>query len=51
MNEKAHILAALDACNGTIAGPNGAAKLLDVHKNTLRSRMEKLGILTQSSEE
>lgn len=44
MNEKTHIIAALKACNGVVAGPNGAAQLLDVHKNTLRSRMEKLGI-------
>lgn len=44
MNEKNHILAALNACNGVIAGPAGAAQLLDVHKNTLRSRIEKLGI-------
>ena len=44
MNEKAHILAALKACGGVIGGPNGAAQLLDVHKNTLRSRVEKLEI-------
>jgi hypothetical protein len=27
-----------------IAGPNGAAKILDMNPNTLRSRLEKLGI-------
>ena len=40
-NEKRHILAALKACNGVIGGPNGAAQLLDINKNTLRSRIEK----------
>jgi transcriptional regulator with GAF, ATPase, and Fis domain len=30
-----------------IAGPNGAAKILDMNPNTLRSRMEKLGITVQ----
>jgi len=27
-----------------LEGPRGAAKLLKLHPNTLRSRMEKLGI-------
>jgi formate hydrogenlyase transcriptional activator len=27
-----------------IEGQNGAAKILDVHPNTLRSRMKKLGL-------
>ncbi len=40
--ERAHIVAALE--NGVIEGPRGAAKILDMHPNTLRSRMEKLGI-------
>jgi transcriptional regulator with GAF, ATPase, and Fis domain len=39
-----HIQAVLDHTAGVIAGPNGAAKILDINPNTLRSRMEKLGI-------
>lgn len=39
-----HIEAALIRCNGRIEGERGAARLLAVHANTLRSRMHKLGI-------
>jgi hydrogenase-4 transcriptional activator len=39
-----HIEAALARCNGKIEGEHGAARLLAVHANTLRSRMHKLGI-------
>ena len=42
--EKEHIETVLDHTNGVIAGPNGAAKILDMNSNTLRSRMAKLGI-------
>jgi formate hydrogenlyase transcriptional activator len=42
--ERAHILRALRHCRGVISGPDGVAKLLDIHPNTLRSRMERLGI-------
>lgn len=42
--ERAHILAALRLSRGVIEGPNGAAKALDLHPNTLRHRMSKLGI-------
>lgn len=42
--ESEHIRSVLDHTNGVIAGPNGAAKILDMNPNTLRSRMEKLGI-------
>ena len=42
--ETDHIRAVLGHANGVIAGPNGAAKILDMKPNTLRSRMEKLGI-------
>jgi len=42
--EADHIRAVLDHTGGVIAGPNGAAKILDMNPNTLRSRMEKLGI-------
>ena len=42
--ERAHIAAALEKADGVIEGPRGAAKILEMHPNTLRSRMEKLGI-------
>lgn len=42
--EREHIRAALRQAGGAIAGPNGAAKLLDIPPSTLRSRMERLGL-------
>ncbi len=39
-----HIQTALEMAGGKIHGPGGAAQLLDVNPNTLRSRMQKLGI-------
>jgi len=42
--ERSHILAALKQTGGVIEGPKGAAKILNIHPNTLRSRMAKLGI-------
>jgi formate hydrogenlyase transcriptional activator len=42
--ERNHILAALNRSAGVIDGSKGAAKILDLHPNTLRSRMSKLGI-------
>jgi len=39
-----HIRWALKKTGGKISGENGAAGLLDINPNTLRSRMEKLGI-------
>jgi len=42
--ERAHILAVLEQTRGVIEGANGAAKTLGMHPNTLRHRMEKLGI-------
>lgn len=42
--ERNHILAALNRSSGVIDGPNGAARILNLHANTLRSRMDKLGI-------
>jgi transcriptional regulator with GAF, ATPase, and Fis domain len=42
--ERDHILAALQQSNWVIDGPKGAAKVLDMHPNTLRSRLKKLGI-------
>jgi formate hydrogenlyase transcriptional activator len=42
--ERAHICAVLQQTHGIIEGANGAAKTLGIHPNTLRHRMEKLGI-------
>jgi transcriptional regulator with GAF, ATPase, and Fis domain len=39
-----HIRQALEMAGGKINGPGGAAQLLGLHPNTLRSRMLKLGI-------
>jgi formate hydrogenlyase transcriptional activator len=42
--ERAHICAVLQQTRGVIEGANGAAKTLGMHPNTLRHRMDKLGI-------
>jgi formate hydrogenlyase transcriptional activator len=42
--ERDHILAVLQQTHGVIEGLNGAARTLGMHPNTLRHRMEKLGI-------
>ena len=42
--ERNHILAVLSQTDWVIEGPRGAAKILELHPNTLRSRMKKLGI-------
>jgi formate hydrogenlyase transcriptional activator len=42
--ERAHISAVLAQTRGVVEGANGAAKTLGMHPNTLRHRMEKLGI-------
>jgi len=39
-----HIALALRTTKGRIEGPDGAAALLDIHPNTLRARMQKLGL-------
>ncbi len=46
--EKRHIHRALEATGGVIGGPEGAAVLLGINPNTLRSRMEKLGLLQRA---
>lgn len=46
--ERAHISAVLQQTRGVIEGANGAAKALGMHPNTLRHRMEKLGIRRSS---
>jgi formate hydrogenlyase transcriptional activator len=42
--EKRHIVNILEEASWVIEGDRGAAKILDLHPNTLRSRMKKLGI-------
>lgn len=42
--EREHIVAVLEQTRGVIEGACGAAKTLGLHPNTLRHRMEKLGI-------
>jgi transcriptional regulator with GAF, ATPase, and Fis domain len=44
--ERQHILAALRRTEGKVHGEDGAAELLDIHPNTLLSRMKKLGLGT-----
>jgi PAS domain S-box-containing protein len=45
-----HILAALERSDWVIDGPRGAARILDLHPNTLRSRMKKLKIVRPAHE-
>ncbi|MBU2549352.1 MAG: sigma 54-interacting transcriptional regulator [Proteobacteria bacterium] len=45
-NERAHILRVLEMTGGRIRGHGGAAEILNIHPNTLYSRMKKLGIST-----
>ena len=42
--EREHIVTVLRKTRWRIAGVKGAANILRIHPNTLRSRMEKLGI-------
>jgi formate hydrogenlyase transcriptional activator len=42
--DRNHIRAALQHSGGVVDGPKGAAKILNLHPNTLRHRMDKLGI-------
>jgi transcriptional regulator with GAF, ATPase, and Fis domain len=42
--ERQHILGVLGQTAWTIEGPSGAARILGLHPNTLRSRLKKLGI-------
>jgi transcriptional regulator with GAF, ATPase, and Fis domain len=48
--ERRHIIAVLRQTHWVIEGPLGAAHVLGLHPNTLRSRLKKLGI-TRSSHE
>jgi formate hydrogenlyase transcriptional activator len=42
--DRNHILAVLQETGGIIEGPKGAARILNLHPNTLRHRLRKLGI-------
>src|SRR5690348_6166296 len=42
--QRQHILRVLGRTGGVISGPNGAGAILNVHPNTLRSLMNRLGI-------
>jgi formate hydrogenlyase transcriptional activator len=42
--EREHVLSVLKQTGGVIEGAKGAARILNLHPNTLRSRMKKLGI-------
>ena len=39
-----HILRAMELSGGKVNGPGGAAEFLDIHPNTLRRKMDRLGI-------
>ena len=47
-NERAHIRRAMKVTGGRIHGPRGAANMLGINPSTLRSRMQKLGILKEA---
>jgi PAS domain S-box-containing protein len=42
--QRRHILRTLQQCDWVVDGPRGAARILRLNPNTLRSRMKKLGI-------
>ncbi|QDW25984.1 sigma-54-dependent Fis family transcriptional regulator [Pedobacter sp. KBS0701] len=48
-NERDHIFAVLELCNGRISGQYGAAKLLGVPATTLNSKIKKLGLAKKHS--
>jgi transcriptional regulator with GAF, ATPase, and Fis domain len=48
--ERNHIRTALEKTRWVIDGPHGAARLLGLHPNTLRSRLKKLGLQRPSQE-
>ncbi|MFZ5892978.1 MAG: sigma 54-interacting transcriptional regulator [Myxococcota bacterium] len=47
--ERRHILSVLESSGWVVEGERGAAKVLGMHPNTLRSRMKKLGISRQEA--
>jgi transcriptional regulator with GAF, ATPase, and Fis domain len=51
MAERRHIETVLTQTGGVIEGPAGEAKILNLHPNTLRSRMKKLGVQRPATHE
>ena len=49
--ERRHMSGVLRQTNWVIDGPRGAARILGLHPNTLRSRLKKLGIARSSHED
>jgi DNA-binding NtrC family response regulator/ligand-binding sensor domain-containing protein len=47
--EKAHIVRALESCNWVVYGVNGAARILQIHPEKLRSRMRHHGLQRPAS--
>jgi formate hydrogenlyase transcriptional activator len=47
--QRAHIVSVLNMTGGVVEGSRGAASILGLHPNTLRSRMKKLGIAVPRS--
>jgi formate hydrogenlyase transcriptional activator len=45
-----HLRAVLERCNWVVEGPGGAAQMLGLHPNTLRSRLKKLGLKRPSAQ-
>jgi formate hydrogenlyase transcriptional activator len=45
--ERRHIETVLKQTKGVIEGPEGAARILNLNPNTLRSRMKKLGVVSR----
>jgi DNA-binding NtrC family response regulator len=48
--ERAHIMSVLRTTGGVVGGARGAAAILGLRPNTLRSRMQKLGISSRLRE-
>ena len=46
--QRQHILRVLERTSWVISGPKGAGAILNVHPNTLRSLMDRLGIRQQA---
>jgi formate hydrogenlyase transcriptional activator len=46
--ERSHIVSVLRSTRGVVEGPRGAARILGLNPNTLRSRLKKLGIEPRS---
>ena len=47
--QRRHIVRALEAADGRISGPGGAAERLGLKPTTLRSRMQRLGVASRST--